>query len=191
MRSGDTSARSKSGSRRRTAQRKASCYTFVPMDATRKAIIYGKRTADNTVEFAADLQVEDAMASWITAVSAFSAAARLQKGREVEALAQLGDGEVNPACSRVPGALAIAVSMIEPGSGLRTPAGAPVQVPPPPASSSARPQRPASCARSASARFSISSRRAAGHRHLRGQVQLATVPNRRPAVTALGVRCAR
>ena len=35
------------------------CYTFVALDATRKAIISyrtGKRTADNTTEFAADLR---------------------------------------------------------------------------------------------------------------------------------------
>ena len=41
-------------------------------------------------------------------------AARLQEPREVGALAQLGDGEVDPAHARVPGALAIAVSVIEP-----------------------------------------------------------------------------
>ncbi len=39
---------------------------------------------------------------------------RLQERREVGALAQLGNGEVDPACSRVPDPLAIAVSMIEP-----------------------------------------------------------------------------
>ena len=41
-------------------------------------------------------------------------APRLEEGREVRALAQLGDGEVNPPSARVPGALAIAVAMIEP-----------------------------------------------------------------------------
>src|SRR4051812_10348253 len=41
-------------------------------------------------------------------------AARLEEGREVRALAQLGDGEVDPACPGVPGPLAIAVAVIEP-----------------------------------------------------------------------------
>src|SRR4051812_23467054 len=41
-------------------------------------------------------------------------APRLEEGREVRALAQLGDGEVDPACPGVPGPLAIAVAVIEP-----------------------------------------------------------------------------
>src|SRR3954464_13967237 len=41
-------------------------------------------------------------------------AARLQEGREVRAFAQLGDSEIDPACSRVPGPFAIAVAVIEP-----------------------------------------------------------------------------
>src|SRR5215207_8688116 len=43
-----------------------------------------------------------------------SSTARVQKGREVGALAQLGDGEVNPPSPRVPAALAIAVAVVEP-----------------------------------------------------------------------------
>ena len=41
-------------------------------------------------------------------------APRLEEGREVRAFAQLGDGEVDPACPGVPGPLAIAVAVIEP-----------------------------------------------------------------------------
>ena len=43
----------------------------------------------------------------------------LQEGGEVGALAQLGDGEVDPARARVPGPLAIAVPVIEPVGAAR------------------------------------------------------------------------
>ena len=41
-------------------------------------------------------------------------APRFQKGRQIAALAQLGDGEIDPARPRVPGPLAIAVAVVEP-----------------------------------------------------------------------------
>src|SRR3954451_22525181 len=41
-------------------------------------------------------------------------AARLEESRGIGALAQLGDGEVDPACPRVPGTIPKAVSVIEP-----------------------------------------------------------------------------
>ena len=86
-------------------------------------------------------------------------AARLEEGREVGALAQLGDGEVDPACSRVPGALAIAVAVIEPLGAAQRPlarrSGSRL-----PGPSSARPQRPASHARGRYQHASRSARQA-------------------------------
>jgi len=41
-------------------------------------------------------------------------AARLEESREIGALAQLGDGEVDPPGPRVPGALAMTVAVVEP-----------------------------------------------------------------------------
>ena len=87
-------------------------------------------------------------------------AARLEEGGEVGALAQLGDGQLDPAGARVPGALAVAVAVGEAigaaHAGRRAGQRLDLQAP-----SGARPQRPAcSRTRSASAPFSISSIRA-------------------------------
>jgi hypothetical protein len=83
----------------------------------------------------------------------------LQERGQIRALAQFGDGEVNPACARLPRSLPIAIPVVR-RSGLRAPAGAPVR-----ASTSNSIMRSAAKARSSRTRsppapFSISSIRA-------------------------------